>query len=666
MISGSNVEEGYSRIKSVKKMIREDSGEFNVPATFVYIDRLLISDAGKQVLSGEAEKESFDKFVPIWIENASIGSACELVRFGFAKKEDFLPRLPEWIAAATPKMAIGMIDQGLADVKDFAGKLALWLRHPQYSYIRDYAMEHCGDDDISDEQVERWIAFANQRSALQLVEDGIATRDDFLMRSPDFRFFELRDGFVKTLTAPDMVPQKFCDAAEMRNQLMRAKDRITPPIAEELIRAGVIVPADVADLADLWKGTLLPETLPAAIRLGVVSMDEAWNLCRLWGDGRAISDPQFVKHAKEKVMSSFKEGDSVIARVIGTSEHASFVTFCGVKTALAIPDITWERNVSNGKTLLKYGQLLKCKIVKIKHKVNSGKTCFTLDAKDESENPWPSIIERFPPWTKVHGKVCKVMDYGIFVEIAPGVVGMVYRGEISWKSRKVNVASLYHEGDEVDVVVLGVNEKKRVISLSVKQLTKCPWDEIVERFPPGTRVKGNVVEKRSYGVMVELEQGLVGLLHHNDMSWDNRPKAKEERVGKYNVGDEVEVVVLSYSVPERHFCLGVKQLTPDPWETVAERFPEGKKVRGEVVDVCKFGLFVELAHGVVGLVHVSQLKQKGRAAKKYAVGDKIDVIVQSTDPVQRRICLGLKKPKAVARRLRPVQDDEDDDLGKES
>lgn len=645
--------------------MQEVEGTLGFPAVFVAGDRRMIADAGGQVRSGAAMKESFGEFVPIWIGNASIGSACELLRSGFAEKGDFIQKLPGWIAAATPSMALEMIECGLAAAGDFGERLKTWLRYPQYSYIRDYAMEHCGDDDISDEQVERWIAYANQDSAMQLIEDGVADREDFLSRSPDFFAYGMKPGTVKMLSVPDLVPQMFCEPEEMSIRILRTKDRLTPSAADELVRLEVISPGDVADMADLWKATVTPETLPAAVRLGIMSKEAAWDLCRLWGDGRALLDPQLVKYATQKAYGSIKMGDTVIACVAGTSEHAAFVSFGGITTSMRKDSIAWKSE-SNVSELLKAGQLLKCTVKRIEHINRPGRPRFVLDAKDASENPWPGIAKRFPVGEKVRGRISHVENYGIFVELEPGLRGLVHRSEIRWDAGRVNPIGLYHVGDDIEVVILNVNVAEEVIALSIKRLQKNPLEALMERFPVGAHVRGKVSEIMPFGVHVELEPGVVGILHHREMDWDCRTDKKSERIARYAVGDEIEAVVISYDMNERKFHLSVKRLTPDPWDTAVERFPDGKRVRGEIVEKNKFGLFVELAHGVVGLVHVSQLKQKGRSAKQHAVGDKIDVIVQSTDPVQRRICLGLKKPKAVARRLRPVQNDEDDDLGEKS
>ena len=637
--------------------MREGEGTLGFPAEFVAGDRRVIANAGGQVRSGETMKESFGEFVPIWIGNASIGSACELLRSGFAEKGDFLQKIPGWIAAATPSMALEMVECGLAVAGDFGERLGTWLRYPQYSYIRDFAMEHCGDDDISDEQVERWIAFANRDSAVQLIEDGVAEREDFLSRSPDFFAYGMKADTMKMITVPDLVPQMFCEPEEMRSRILRTKDRLTPTAAAALVRLEVIVPDDVAEMADFWRATVSPETLPAAVQLGIVSKEEAWDLCRLWGDGRALLDPQLAKYASQKAYGSIKTGDTVIACVAGTSEHAAFVSFGGINTSMRKDNIAWKPGVSVSE-LLKAGQLLKCTVKRIEHLNRPGRPRFVLDAKDASENPWPDIAKRFPAGEKVRGRISHVENYGIFVELEPGLRGLVHRSEIRWNAARVNPEGLYHVGDDIEVIVLNVNVEEEVIALSIKRLQKDPLEALMERFPVGVHVRGKVTEIMPFGVCVELEPDVVAILHHREMDWDCRTDTKSERIGRYAVGDEIKAVVLSFNMRERKLYLSVKRLTPDPWDSVPELFPDGKRVRGEIVEKNKFGLFVELAHGVVGLVHVSQLNQKRRSAKKYAVGDKIYVIVQSTDMAHRRICLVLKKAEAVARRLCPVQDDD--------
>jgi small subunit ribosomal protein S1 len=233
-------------------------------------------------------------------------------------------------------------------------------------------------------------------------------------------------------------------------------------------------------------------------------------------------------------------------------------------------------------------------------------------------------------------------NYGAFVELEPGVEGLVHVSEMSWTRRVRHPSKLVGVGDEVDVVVLDVNRAAKRISLGMKQVEPDPWQTIEDRYKVGMHVVGRVRNLTDFGAFVELEPGVDGLLHISDMSWTRSVAHPSEVIKK---GQDIETVILNIDLDQKRISLGLKQLGPDPWATVAERYPMGSRVTGRVVRLTDFGAFVELEPGVDGLLHISQMAHRpiGQPDELVNVGDELTLLVIRVDPHERRIGLSLKE-----------------------
>jgi small subunit ribosomal protein S1 len=266
----------------------------------------------------------------------------------------------------------------------------------------------------------------------------------------------------------------------------------------------------------------------------------------------------------------------------------------------------------------------------------------SLGYKQKSSDPWADVDQRYPVGSKVSGRIVSLTNYGAFVELEPGVEGLVHVSAMSWTRRVRHPSKLVNVGDPVEVMVLEANKATKRISLGMKQVEADPWTTIEERYKPGTRVSGKVRNLTDFGAFVELEPGVDGLLHISDMSWTRNIGHPSEILKK---GQAIDTQILNVDRDNKRISLGLKQIQPDPWETVTIRYPMGSRVTGKIVRLTDFGAFVELEPGVDGLLHISQMSSRPIAspADIVNVGDELTLMVIRVDPNERRIGLSLKE-----------------------
>jgi small subunit ribosomal protein S1 len=265
-----------------------------------------------------------------------------------------------------------------------------------------------------------------------------------------------------------------------------------------------------------------------------------------------------------------------------------------------------------------------------------------LGLKQKERSPWTDVEGKYPVGTKIKGEVVNVMSYGAFVKLEDGIEGLVHISEMSWTKRVNHPSELVNPGDEVEVVVLGINKEKQEISLGMKQAQPNPWDQVAERYPPGATVTGTVRNLTNYGAFVELEEGVDGLLHVSDMSWTRKISHANEMLKK---GDEITCQVISVDQERKRIALGLKQLAEDPWEThIPTKYQPGELVKGKVTKITNFGVFVELEPELEGLLHISELSdQKVENPEGLVkVGQDLEVRILRIDPAERKIGLSRK------------------------
>ena len=340
---------------------------------------------------------------------------------------------------------------------------------------------------------------------------------------------------------------------------------------------------------------------------------------------------------KKLTMESLKEGEVLEGIVKNITDYGAFIDLGGVDGLLHITDMSWGR-VSSPQNLMAVGD--KINVMVLKHDKETGRV--SLGLKQLKSDPWTTVAERYPEGSKVTAKVVSITDYGAFLEIEPGVEGLMHITEMSWNHEVKHPSKIMNVGDMVEAKVLKIDEKNRKISLGLKQLGPNPWDVVEDKYPIGTIVSGKVKSLTDFGVFVGLEEGIDGLIHISDLSWTRHVRHPSEVFKK---GQKVDAIVLKIEKERQRLSLGYKQMTPDPWESeIPERFPVGRVMKGKVTKVMDFGFFVEIEDGVEGLVHVSEvdLPAGERLDQMFPVDSEVNVRVVKIDKAERKIGLSVK------------------------
>jgi small subunit ribosomal protein S1 len=298
--------------------------------------------------------------------------------------------------------------------------------------------------------------------------------------------------------------------------------------------------------------------------------------------------------------------------------------------------MSWGR-VNHPSELFRVGDEIKVKVLRFDPETER----VSLGLKQIQPDPWRDAAMRYPIGVRIRGRVVSLTDYGAFVELEPGIEGLVHVSEMSWTKRVKHPSKVVTIGDTVEAVVLDVDEQNRKISLGMKQIEPNPWAVIEEKYPVGTRVRGEVRNITNFGVFVGLEEGVDGLVHVSDISWTEQIKHPSE---KFKKGDVVEAVVLKIDRENEKFSLGIKQLEANPWDDIQKKYPLGSEVSGEITSVTDFGAFVRLEEGIEGLIYSSELASE-RVEKPSDVvktGDRVTALVTKVDPVDQKISLSVK------------------------
>jgi small subunit ribosomal protein S1 len=340
---------------------------------------------------------------------------------------------------------------------------------------------------------------------------------------------------------------------------------------------------------------------------------------------------------KKHTLEVLKEGMVLTGTVKNITDYGAFIDLGGIDGLLHVTDMSWGR-VGHPSEIFQVGDQVE--VVVLHFDRETGRV--SLGYKQKSSDPWETVETKYAPGTKAVGRVVSLTNYGAFIELEPGVEGLVHVSEMSWTRRVRHPSKIVNVGDPVEVVVLEVNRSAKRISLGMKQVESDPWQTIDERYVPGMRVTGRVRNLTDFGAFIEIEPGVDGLLHISDMSWTRNVGHPSEILKK---GQEIETQILNIDKDQKRISLGFKQLQPDPWTTVSQRYPMGTRVTGKVVRLTDFGAFVELEPGVDGLLHISQMSNRpiGRPEEVVNVGDELGLLVIRVDPNERRIGLSLKE-----------------------
>lgn len=342
------------------------------------------------------------------------------------------------------------------------------------------------------------------------------------------------------------------------------------------------------------------------------------------------------KDKRSALLQEMKVGDIRKGTVKNITDFGAFIDLGGVDGLLHITDMSWGR-VTHPSELLEQGQEVEIIILD----VDFEKERVSLGMKQKSKNPWDAVADKFPVGTTITGKVVNVMPYGAFVELEPGVEGLIHVSETSWTKRVTRASDVLSVGQEVKAVILDIQRDTKRISLGIRQLERNPWEVLAEKYPAGTRIKGKVRNMTSYGAFVSIEGDIDGMIHVSDMSWTRKINNPTEML---SVDQEVEAIILDIDPSQQRISLGLKQLETDPWENIDQVYKIGDIVKGKVSKITAFGAFVELNNKIDGLIHISQISNDRIERVKDAInlGDDIEARVIKINKTERRIGLSIK------------------------
>jgi small subunit ribosomal protein S1 len=352
---------------------------------------------------------------------------------------------------------------------------------------------------------------------------------------------------------------------------------------------------------------------------------------------------------RQKLLTEMTPGDIRKGTVKNITDFGAFIDLNGIDGLLHITDMSWGR-IGHPSELLKVGQDIDVVVLDI----NREKERVSLGLKQKLANPWDSIEQKYPVGARVKGRVVNLVPYGAFVELEPGVEGLVHVTELSWTKRVAKPSDVLKQDQEIEAVVLGINREEQKISLGLRQLEANPWDKAQEKYPPGTKVKGKIRNLTSYGAFIELEEGLDGMIHVSDISWTRKINHPSEVLKK---SDEVEAIVLEVDKANQRIAVGLKQLTQDPWETIDQLYKVGDLVTGQVTKLASFGAFIGLKHDIDGLVHISQISEDrvDKIKNVLKVGQEVTARVIKIDKSDRRIGLSIKAANYSPEQLKAEQ-----------
>ncbi len=350
---------------------------------------------------------------------------------------------------------------------------------------------------------------------------------------------------------------------------------------------------------------------------------------------RAVVEAEYSAE-RDQLLGNLQEGSVVKGIVKNLTEYGAFVDLGGIDGLLHITDMAWKR-VKHPSEVVAVGDEIDVKVLKFDRERNR----VSLGLKQLGDDPWVDITRRYPAGTRLFGKVTNLADYGCFVEVEPGVEGLVHVSEMDWTNKNVNPAKIVQVGDETEVMVLEIDAERRRISLGMKQCTPNPWEEFAANHNKGDHIKGKIKSITDFGIFVGLDGGIDGLVHLSDISWDI---PGEEAVRNYKKSDEVEAVVLAVDAQRERISLGIKQLEKDPFSNFLAEHPKGSLVNGKVITVDAKGANIDLGNGIEGYLRASELSRDRVEDARMLIkeGDEIEARFVGVDRKNRSISLSVK------------------------
>jgi small subunit ribosomal protein S1 len=367
---------------------------------------------------------------------------------------------------------------------------------------------------------------------------------------------------------------------------------------------------------------------------------------RLYSDGKVnivVNRRKWMEEEVEARRQAFfantQIGDEVVGTVKSFTSFGAFIDLGGFDGLLHINDMSWG-HVTRPKDFVKKGQEIRLKVIRI----DPAEKRINLSLKHFTDDPWVHFEDKYHVNDIVKGKVTKLTDFGAFIELEEGIEGLAHISEFSWVKKIQKPEEVLKIGDEVECMILGYDLQAGRVSLGLKQVTENPWTSITEKYPVGTRLTRKVVKLTNAGAFIQLEEGIDGFLHVDDLSWTKKVKHPGSEL---QVGQDVEVIVIACEPENRSIRLGIKQLSEDPWKSFAETYKVGSPIEGEISSVTDFGVFVRVPGGIEGLIHKSNLTENREedpeeALKKFKVGDKIKAVVLELQPDKQKVAFSIR------------------------
>ena len=348
---------------------------------------------------------------------------------------------------------------------------------------------------------------------------------------------------------------------------------------------------------------------------------------------RKVLTDEIINEQKSATLGDIEEGYIVEGTVTNLTDYGAFVDIGGIDGLLHVTDMTWGRS-QNPNDFFKVGENVQVKVLKL----DRDKEKVSLGYKQLLPDPWGTVEELYPIGSRIQGKVSSVTDYGAFVELEPGVEGLIHISEMSWSKRVKHPKNLVRKNDDVEVQVLDIDLNERRISLGIKQLQPNPWDTVGERFQVGDKVRGRVRNLTDFGAFVEIEEGIEGLVHVSDITWSKKVKHPKDVLSK---GQDVDAVITRLSAENRKISLSIKELTPSAWESFVATHKPGDVVHGKISRFANFGVFVELADELEGLCHISELSDEriNDPEDRFKIGQELDFKILRIEPDTQKIGL---------------------------
>ncbi len=350
---------------------------------------------------------------------------------------------------------------------------------------------------------------------------------------------------------------------------------------------------------------------------------------------RALLETERARQRTE-TLTTLEVGQIVDGVIKNLTDYGAFIDLGGIDGLLHVTDMSWGR-VNHPSEIFQVGDQIKVKVLKF----DPDSERVSLGLKQIQPDPWVDAAHKYPIGKRVRGKVVSLADYGAFLELEAGIEGLVHVSEMSWTKRVKHPSKVVTAGDMVEAIVLDIDEVSRKISLGMKQIEPNPWSLIEEKYPVSTQVRGVVRNITNFGLFIGLEEGIDGLVHVSDISWTEQIKHPGE---KFKKGDELDAIVLKIDKENEKFSLGIKQLTPNPWDDIQRTYPLGTEIEGEVTSVTDFGAFVRLEGGIEGLIYTSELSPEPveKPADVVNPGDRVKALVTRVDPGEQKISLSIK------------------------